>query len=172
MLMEVDRYLTGAPSALFQPQVISPAQYFAPPKKLAPEHRLMMAVLEDAVRCVEKYRVATYARDRRLFHEAKQWLLAAELRWPYSFECICAVLDLDADAVRNRLRLARRSDHRGIGVVHTKAESQPRDSGNPVGSPTGIRPHTPPKSSSRTATLSQGSLPGRVRGSTRVEVRA
>ena len=26
--------------------------------------------------------------------------------WPYSFERICAVLDLDANAVRDRLRLA------------------------------------------------------------------
>src|ERR1035437_5570218 len=66
----------------------------------------MKAVLDDAVRCVEKYRFHTDARGRRLFHEAKQWLLAAEPHWPYSFEHICAVLDLDANAVRHRLRLA------------------------------------------------------------------
>lgn len=104
--MDLDRYLTELPSALLQPHVILPAQHFHPPKKLAPEHRLMMAVLNDAVRCVEKYRSLADARGRRLFHEAQQWLLAAESHWPYSFEHICAVLDLDANAVRHRLRLA------------------------------------------------------------------
>jgi hypothetical protein len=106
MAMDVDRYLAGVPMDLLQPHVILPAQHFNPPKRLAPEHRLMVAVLDDAVRCVEKYRFPTDARSRRLFHEAKQWLLAAEPHWPYSFECICAVLDLDANAVRHRLRLA------------------------------------------------------------------
>jgi hypothetical protein len=106
MAMDVDQYLTGAKIDLFQPHVILPAQHFSPPKKLAPEHRLMMAVLDDAVRGVEKYRFPTDARGRRLFREAKQWLLAAEPHWPYSFERICAVLDLDANAVRHRLRLA------------------------------------------------------------------
>ena len=47
--MDVDRYLTGVPMDLFQPHVILPAQHFNPPKKLAPEHRLLMAVLDDAV---------------------------------------------------------------------------------------------------------------------------
>ena len=90
----------------FQPHSIVPWQHFTPPKKLAPEHRLMMAVVDDAVRCVETYRFPTDAQGRRLFHEAKQWLLVAEPQWPYSFERICAVLDLDANTVRRRLRLA------------------------------------------------------------------
>jgi hypothetical protein len=63
--MDLDQYLTGVLIDLFQPHVIVPAQHFNPPKKLAPEHRLMMAVLDDAVRCVEKYRCPTDARARR-----------------------------------------------------------------------------------------------------------
>lgn len=106
MAMDVDWYLSGLPVDLFEPRVILPAQHFHPPRKLAPEHRLMMAVLGDAVRCVERHRFPTEARHRRLFDEAKQWVLAEEAHWPYSFERICAVLDLDADAVRHRLQLA------------------------------------------------------------------
>jgi len=90
---------------LFQAHVILPVQYFNSPKEITPEIRLMIAVLADAVWCLEKYRVPTDARGRRLFHRAKQWLLATEPHWPYSFERICATLDLDTRAVRRRLRV-------------------------------------------------------------------
>jgi len=106
MAKNVNRYRTGVPIDLFQPRVTLPAQRFDAPKRLAPEQRLMMAVLDDAVWCVEKYRVPTDTRGRLLFQEAKRWLLAAEPHWPYSFERICAVLDLDANAVRHHLRVA------------------------------------------------------------------
>ena len=91
---------------LFQTHVILPVQHFNSPKEITPELRLMMAVLADAVWCLEKFRVPTNARGRRIFHRAKQWLLASEPHWPYSFECICAALDLNASAVRHRLREA------------------------------------------------------------------
>jgi len=88
-----------------QPDVMLPSQYFAPRRKQAPEQRLMIAVLQDALDCLEKHRFATDCRDRRLFDEAKDWFLAHESGWPYSFESICGVLDLDADAVRRSLRV-------------------------------------------------------------------
>lgn len=103
--MDMNRYPTGAPVDLLQSHGILPVQYFRL-RTLRPEHLLMMAVLDDAVRCVEEYRFATDPRGRRLFHEAKQWLLTTEPHWPYCFEHICDVLDLDADAVRHRLQLA------------------------------------------------------------------
>ena len=68
----------------------------------------MIAVLQDAIDCVAKYRDATDPQGHRLFDEATQWLLAEESEWPYSFECICAVLDLDANAVRRALHLPAR----------------------------------------------------------------
>jgi hypothetical protein len=154
--MDVDRYLTGVPIDLFQPQVILPAQHFNLPKKIAPEHRLMMAVLDDAVRCVEKYRCPTDARGRRLLHEAKQWLLAAEPHWPYSFERICAVLDFDANAVRHRLRLAPERPPVSVSremqtTTHERGIVDSVTSDPAVGPAAGIRSHTPPKRSSRTA---------------------
>jgi hypothetical protein len=103
--MEANLQLAGVPSSLTQPDIILPSQHFGPRRKQAPEQRLMSAVLYDALACVEKHRCATDTRGRRLFHEAKQWFLAEETDWPYSFECICGVLDLDANAVRQRLRV-------------------------------------------------------------------
>jgi hypothetical protein len=91
---------------MMQVDVILPSQHFGPSKKLAPERRLITAVLEDAINRATKYRFATDGPGRRLFDEEQQWLFSEETHWPYSFECICDVLDLDADAVRQGLRVA------------------------------------------------------------------
>jgi hypothetical protein len=96
----------GAPDDMAQFGILLPSQHFGPRRTQAPEQRLMIAVLHDALDCVEKYRFATDTRGRRLFGEAKQWLLADEADWPYSFECICGVLELDSNAVRQRLHVA------------------------------------------------------------------
>jgi hypothetical protein len=92
-----------------QADIILPSQYFGPRRTQVPEQRLMMAVLHDALDCVEKYRCATDSHGRWLFREAQRWFLADETDWPYSFECICGVLDLDSNAVRQRLRVAPES---------------------------------------------------------------
>jgi hypothetical protein len=98
--MDAKPYLTGVPRGLLEPNIILPLQHFAPRSRLTPEHRLMIAVLQDAIECVAKYRDTKDCQGRRLFREATQWLLAEETDWPYSFKCICGVLDLDANAVR------------------------------------------------------------------------
>jgi len=81
--------------------------HIAPRRKQAPEERLMIAVLHDALDCLEKYRFDTGRAGRRLFQQARRWFLADEPEWPYSFACICEVLDLDPNDVR--LRLTRRA---------------------------------------------------------------
>lgn len=106
MAMEENLYPGEVRVGIPQPDIILPSQYFVPRRRQEAEQRLMIAVLHDALDCVEKYRFATSARGRRLFHEAKQWLFAEDEDWPYSFECICAVLELDSNAVRQRLCVA------------------------------------------------------------------
>jgi len=93
---------------MLQPTIILPSQYFGSRRRLTPEHGLMIAVLQDAIDCVAKHRHAKDHRGRRLFDEATRWLLAEETDWPYSFECICGVLELDANAVRRALGLPGR----------------------------------------------------------------
>ena len=106
--MDANLRLTGVRREILQPNTILPSQYFGPRRRLTPEHGLMIAVLQDAIDCVAKHRYAKDYRGRRLFDEATEWLLAEETDWPYSFESICAVLDLDANAVRRALRLPER----------------------------------------------------------------
>lgn len=92
---------------MLQPNVILPSQRFGARKPLAPERRLMIAVVQDAINCIAKYRFATDRRGRRLFNEGTQWLGSQETGWPYSFESICDVFGLDANAVRHRLGVAQ-----------------------------------------------------------------
>jgi hypothetical protein len=106
--MDATLRLTGVRSGMLQPSIILPSQYFGPHRRLTPEHGLIIAVLQDAIDCVAKHRSAKDYRGRQLFDEATRWLLAEETDWPYSFECICAVLDLDANAVRRALRSPER----------------------------------------------------------------
>lgn len=108
MPTEVDHYLSGVPLSLLQPNVILPAQHFGGRRPLAPEHRLMIAVLQDAIWCLEKHRFATNRLGRSLFEDVSKWIAAHETTWPYSFESICDYLNLDADSVRRRLGVGAR----------------------------------------------------------------
>jgi len=103
--MGVNLYLTGGRSCVSPASTVVAPQHITTRRKHAPEQRLMIAVLQDAIDCVEKYRSATDPQGRRDFDEVTQWLLAEETRWLFSFQCICDVLGLDANAVRNHLRL-------------------------------------------------------------------
>lgn len=103
--MEANPELARVSTGMRQLDILLPSQHFGPHRKQSPEQRLMIAVLHDAIDCIEKFRFSDDPQGRRIFHETKQWLVSSETDWPYSFECICAVLDLDSDAVRQRLRV-------------------------------------------------------------------
>jgi hypothetical protein len=64
----------------------------------------MQAVLADAVACLHPPVGTPSAHARRLAHEAQQWFLAEDDRWPFSFVNICAVLRLDPEYLRRGLR--------------------------------------------------------------------
>lgn len=117
MTLEANPQVGEASTHILQPDVLLPAQLFGPRRKQAPEEHLMMAVLHDAVECLAKHRSSTLPRDRRLFDETQQWFLVRESEWPYSFESICAVLDLDSEAVRQCLYLA--PDPHTVAELHT-----------------------------------------------------
>src|SRR5262249_53617252 len=62
--------------------------------------RLMLAVLKDAVDCIERYRSRHGARSRPEYEAALHWVRVQDRVWPFSFENICLRLDLDADRLR------------------------------------------------------------------------
>lgn len=82
---------------------ILPSQYYAARRKQAPEQQLLIAVLHDAFDCVAKHRFAQHTSGRRLYREAREWFFAQNAGWPFSFEWVCSTLELDPNAVRQRL---------------------------------------------------------------------
>jgi hypothetical protein len=67
------------------------------------ERRLVLAILEEAVRSYQHYAFATNRRGRRLFGETCEWFDSHENSWIFSFENICYALDLDPDHIRQGL---------------------------------------------------------------------
>jgi|SRR5579862_6320745 len=68
------------------------------------EHRLMLAVLGDAVDCYRRGRRARDPATRVLFDETRAWVESTDRRALFSFESICDALDIDADYLRRGLR--------------------------------------------------------------------
>jgi hypothetical protein len=69
-----------------------------------PEVRLIVAVLEDAVRCYRRYLNGTRPRARCIFRETDEWFAADEPEEPFSFVSICAILVIDPEAFRAGLQ--------------------------------------------------------------------
>ena len=67
------------------------------------EERLMLAVLKDAVECIERYRHKHGARSRSTYHDALQWIRGRDHTWLFSFENVCLGLDLDPSRLRSVL---------------------------------------------------------------------
>jgi hypothetical protein len=104
-------------ASLFQPDTLLPAQYFETFRRkahLEPEKKLMLAVLEDAIACFQKYVLARDGKGRAMFRDAEEWIMEEKSEWLFSFENICEVLGFDPQYVRKGLirwkerKLARR----------------------------------------------------------------
>ena len=81
-------------------EVLLPSQFF-PPLPLKPQWRLALAVLEDAVKVIQKYPPESRQRQRD-----EDWVASDDLEWPYSFRNVCEYLGIDADRLRRKLTLA------------------------------------------------------------------
>ncbi len=73
------------------------------------ERRLAVAVLEEAVDCLEERRNPDEV-GRLTSWEAEQWFESEDSEWPFSFKNVCLVLHLDAEAIRERIRLRRQGN--------------------------------------------------------------
>ena len=96
----------GVLPRLIEPDILLPSQLYERGRTrsiLEGERRLMLAVLEDAVSCFQKYAGATRPRGKRLFKEAEEWFLDTEESWVFSFESICTVLGINAEYFREQL---------------------------------------------------------------------
>ena len=63
----------------------------------------MLAILQDAVACLEKGLFRSSQRCSRPAYEAAQWIAQRDPMWLFSFENICDNLNLDAEGLRQQL---------------------------------------------------------------------
>jgi hypothetical protein len=80
------------------------------------EERLMLAVLQDAVKCFQENVLAQYLWEKKLFQEAEDWILETNSDWLFSFESICEALQLKPDYIRRGL-LSWKKAQRKIGTL-------------------------------------------------------
>jgi hypothetical protein len=59
-----------------------------------PEEKLMLAVLDNAIACFQKYASARDRKGKILFKEADDWVQETNHDWPFSFVNVCDILGL------------------------------------------------------------------------------
>jgi len=105
---------------LLTPSVLLPAQVASPwaDRWL---RRLCRAILEDALACLEGKgplsNKESYGEVARRTHEAWEWVMSDTI-YLFSFATVCAVLDLEVEAVRKQVRQR--------AITKRKAEQCPR----------------------------------------------
>lgn len=104
---------------LFEPDALLPAQFYAAFRHgsaVRGEKHLMLAVLEDALDCFQKYAFAKDTHSRQIFGEAYGWIHSGDREWPFSFENICETLEISPEYLRRGLeRWKRRALATGRG---------------------------------------------------------
>jgi len=99
-------------TSLFQPDTLLPEQYldtFRRKLYLEPEKKLMLAILEDAIACYQKYLFARDSKGKALFQEAEEWVEEAGAANVFSFDSVCETLGLNPDYLRRGLKNWRKS---------------------------------------------------------------
>jgi len=94
----------------FGPDVILPEQYYDQRngmEQAAGEKALMLAVLEDGIRCFQEHLKNPRVRPRLLARQAEKWIRSADWDWPFSFNNVCDSLSLNPECLRNRLLTPR-----------------------------------------------------------------
>jgi hypothetical protein len=93
-------------NTLFQPDILAEDEYAKTLQRkqhFKPEEQLMLAVLEDAVFCFQKYVFAQDKKGQGQFREAEEWILENNSEWFFSFKNICEVLEINPEYFRRGL---------------------------------------------------------------------
>ncbi|HXW85497.1 MAG TPA: hypothetical protein VEJ86_13905 [Candidatus Binataceae bacterium] len=101
------------------PDVLTPEQFYDSRKddsSIRPVKKLMMAILEDALRCFQNNATAKGGARKRLFAEAEHWLCGEGGEGPFSFETVCETLGIEPQFLRSGLREWRKQQLAGIST--------------------------------------------------------
>jgi len=91
---------------LFAPDVVLPEQFFEGARRdsqASGEKALMLAVLEDGIRCFQEHLRNPRSNPRLLSQQAEAWIRAVDYEWPFSFNNVCETLGIDPSALRAAL---------------------------------------------------------------------
>jgi hypothetical protein len=91
---------------ILEPDVFLPSQFYGTTglsRKLEGEKRLMIAVLKDAVECLDKYRGSRNSVGQGQYLNAIEWVQDTDTEWLFSFTNICDLLGFDPDYLREVL---------------------------------------------------------------------
>jgi len=91
---------------ILEPDIFLPSQFYGNgglSRKLEGEKRLMIAILKDAVECLEKYRGSRSSTGKISYQAAIEWVEDTNTEWLYSFSNICDLLGFDPHYLREQL---------------------------------------------------------------------
>jgi hypothetical protein len=110
-------------ASLFQPDTLLSDQYFENLRRktfFEPEKRLMLAVLEDAIRYYQDNWFARNSKRKRIFDETEEWILTPDSDWVFSFVHVCETLGLSPAYLRRgllRWKQRKQNQHHQIAVA-------------------------------------------------------
>jgi hypothetical protein len=131
-----------AMDSVFVPDLLTPTQFFDSKRRDSsddPLKRLMMAILQDAIRCYQDGSNTGSAIKRKKYLEVKEWFADEFGNGPFSFAVVCEALGLVPEYLRfglaqwqhrGKLRLGRRPPVLGvvpslIGTARQKSSDLP-----------------------------------------------
>jgi hypothetical protein len=91
---------------ILEPDIFLPSQFYGTrglPRTLEGEKRLMIAILKDAVECLDKYRGTGSSSGQSHYQNALEWVQDKSTDWLFSFTNICDFLGFDPDYLREVL---------------------------------------------------------------------
>jgi hypothetical protein len=99
-------YNTTELADLFSPEIVLPEQFFRGVRKdshISGEKAMMLAVLEDGIRCFQEHLRSPRTNPRLLSKQAEEWIRAEDYDWPYSFANVCETLGIEPAGLREAL---------------------------------------------------------------------
>jgi len=118
--------VSGTVASVFQPDTLLQAQYldiYGRKTHLDPEKELMLAVLEDAVLCFQKYWRSQDRKSQELRKEAEEWILTKDPdNYLLSFDNVCEYLELNPGYFREGLLRWKPHNQRQKGSASDKQE--------------------------------------------------
>jgi hypothetical protein len=129
-IQDIDRL-----SMLFEPDELAAHEYrrtFQRRPPLAPEKRLMLAVLEDAIFCFQRYIHVKGGKEKKLHDDTVSWIFDRSDTSVFSFENICDTCGLDPDYLRIGLlswQRQRKSNQNSYGNASPGAKRSARQWG-------------------------------------------